>query len=235
MRQGPRSGPLRDTTTFTGTLAVPVIPATPALKDRGFILQECCSMQNVDLILKFEEAFAREVALGVVVTRPLKSWLYFIPGMFIVDFLRRQQCIRRFSAAYMFPRRQALSGAMALLEGVEPEQVHQQLDAAVKHWLPARAGDPTHLHTYQMRVIQQLSAHYQKLLTAEGGNCIELLRNAYKDRTALEDELMRLNELEEERDRCMPDTAPDDDRQRHYRAIQNQVSMRRTRLIDAVF
>jgi hypothetical protein len=30
-------------------------------------------MQNFDLILKSEELFAREVALGVVVTRPLKS------------------------------------------------------------------------------------------------------------------------------------------------------------------
>jgi hypothetical protein len=192
-------------------------------------------MQNFDLILKSEEQFAREVALGVVVTRPLKGWLYLIPGMFIIDFLRRQRCIRRFSTAYMYPRRQALSGAMALLEGVEPEQVHHQLDSAVRQWLPAQAGDSTHLHAHQMHVLQRLIDHYQKLLTAEGGTYIELLRNAYKNRTALANELMRLNELEEKRDQCMPNTALDDDQQRHCSAIQSQVSMRRTRLIDAVF
>jgi hypothetical protein len=192
-------------------------------------------MQNFNLILKSEELFAREVALGVVVTRPLKNWLYLIPGMFIVDFLRRQRSIRRYSDYYMYPRRQALFGAKAIVEGAEPEHIRTCIASETQQRLAAEPADRADLYTYQMHVIDVLLAHYQKLLTATGANYIELLRDSYKDRPALETMIRRLNELERDRDRCMPETVMDDYQKSHYNAIQSQVSMRRARLIDAVF
>jgi hypothetical protein len=55
-------------------------------------------MEKYKMILMTEEKMAREVTLGVIVTRPLTVWHYIIPGMFIIDFLRRgrmkPQCCR---------------------------------------------------------------------------------------------------------------------------------------------
>jgi hypothetical protein len=193
------------------------------------------SMRNFDLILKSEELFAREVALGVVVTRPLKSWLYLIPGMFIVEFLRRLRSVRRYSDCYMAPRRQALSGAKAILEGAQPEQVRSHIAAEMQRRSASGSAEQTDLPTHQMRIIDILIAHYQKLLTASGTDYIQLLRSSYNDRVALEKVLKRLNGLERERDRCMPARVMDEYQKRHYHAIQSQVSLRRTRLVDAVF
>ncbi|HUT72765.1 MAG TPA: NF038143 family protein, partial [Desulfatiglandales bacterium] len=61
-----------------------------------------------DMILSAEGSFARTVALGVVVRRPLTAWHYLIPGMFLIDFLRRSAEIRKYSEHFLFPRRQAL-------------------------------------------------------------------------------------------------------------------------------
>ena len=44
-------------------------------------------MDKYDIILSAEEQFAREVTLGVIVTRPLTLWHSIIPGMFVIDFL----------------------------------------------------------------------------------------------------------------------------------------------------
>jgi hypothetical protein len=192
-------------------------------------------MQNFDLILKSEELFAREVALGVVVTRPLKSWLYLVPGMFIVEFLRRQRSIRRYCDYYMYPRRLALSGAKAILQGAELKQVRTKIAAEMQQRSASGSTEAADLHTHQMRVIGILIPHYQKLLTATGTDYIQLLRSAYNDRSTFEKVLKRLNELERERDRCMPKSVMDEYQKHHYNAIQNQVSSRRTRLIDAVF
>jgi hypothetical protein len=193
------------------------------------------SMHNFDLILKSEELFAKQVALGVVVTRPLKSRLYLIPGMFMVEFLRRQRSIRRYTDYYMYPRRQALTGAKAILEGAEPEQVLTRIAAAMQQRLASGSVRQTDLHTHQMHIIDILITHYQKLLTASGTDYIQLLRSAYRDRATLEKVLKRLDALERESDCYMPESVMDEYQKRHYIAIQSQVSLRRTRLIDAVF
>lgn len=192
-------------------------------------------MQQFELIMKSEELFAREVALGVVVTRPLKSWLYLIPGMFIVDFLRRQRSIRRYSIYYMFPRKQALYAAKAAFEGADMEKIGAQIGSELESWLASEGDVRKDLIDLQMRMIEVLTTHYQKLLTAEGTTYVHLLRGAYKDRATLEMVLNRLNEMERDRDRCMPGFVMDDYQKRHFNAIQNQVASRRARLVDAVF
>lgn len=192
-------------------------------------------MQNFDLILKSEELFAREVALGVVVTRPLKSWLYLIPGMFIVEFLRRQGSIRRYCDYYMYPRRLALFGAKAILEGAESAQARTHIAADMQQRSASGSAGQTNLLSHQMHIIDVLIPHYQKLLTATGTDYIQLLRSSYNDRSALKKVLKRLNALERERDRCMPKSVMDEYQKRHYNAIQNQLSLRRARLVDAVF
>lgn len=192
-------------------------------------------MQQLDLIIKSEEQFAREVALGVVVTRPLKSWLYFIPGMFIVDFLRRQGAVRRYLNEYMAPRRPAIYAAKAIMEGEDSEQVHAQIESQPDLGRTAGQGKTEHLKQSQFDLIEMLIKHYSKLLAAEGIDYIQLLRNAYKDKASLEAELSGLNELEIKRDQCMVHFDADDHQKRTYNAIHGQVAMRRKQLVEAVF
>jgi hypothetical protein len=135
----------------------------------------------------------------------------------------------------MYPRRLALSSAKDILEGAELEQVRTQIAAEMQQRSTSGSTEAADLHTHQMGIIEILIVHYQKLLSATATDYVQLLRSAYKDRTTLEKVLKRLNELERERDRRMPASVMDEYQKRHYNAIQNQISLRHTRLIDAVF
>jgi hypothetical protein len=193
-------------------------------------------MQQFELILKSETLFAREVALGVVVTQPLKSWCYLIPGMFIIDFLRRQKAIRQFSREYLFPRRHALYCAKALMDGMGREQIEAWNAAHVAQWpTKAHPGKAEASRSLQLQVIELLIPHYRKLLAAQGGTYLRLLASAYPERQELKRFLEGLNRLEQDRDRNMPEEEMGSRWSRHIDTIHNQVDMRRTRLIDEVY
>ena len=74
---------------------------------------------NYELIIAAERQFAREVTLGVIVQQPLSVWHYLLPGMFIIDFLRRTSAISRYTKHFMFPRQLAIDAAQHLLQGYE--------------------------------------------------------------------------------------------------------------------
>ena len=78
-------------------------------------------MDKCDIIMNAEEQFAREVTLGVIVTRPLTAWHTIIPGFFIVDFLRRGSAIRQYTKHFMFPRKLALDAAVAVTREEDKE------------------------------------------------------------------------------------------------------------------
>lgn len=67
-------------------------------------------------ILDEEESFARVVALGIHVKRPLSTWHFFLPGMFIFDFLRRSSEIKRYGDLFLFPRKLALEAAFNMIK-----------------------------------------------------------------------------------------------------------------------
>lgn len=192
-------------------------------------------MQQFELILKSEALFAREVALGVVVTQPLKSWCYLIPGMFIIDFLRRQKAIRQFSQEYLFPRRHALYCAKALMDGMDREQIEALNAAHVAQWPKAHRGEAEASRSLQLQVIELLIPHYRKLLAAQGGTYLHLLASAYPQREELKLFLESLNRLEQNRDRTLPEEEMGGRWSRSMDAIHSQVDMRRSRLIDEVY
>ena len=80
-------------------------------------------MEKYDLILNAEAQFAREVTLGAIVARPPSAWSYLIPGMFIIDFLRRGSAIRKYTRHFMFPRKLALDAARAVSHGEDEASV----------------------------------------------------------------------------------------------------------------
>ena len=192
-------------------------------------------MQQFELILKSEMLFAREVALGLVVTRPLKSWTYLIPGMFIIDFLRRQKAIRQFSQEYMYPRKHALYCAKALMEGLSKEQMDARTETCVAQWPNPNLKNAEASRDLQLSVIELLIPHYQKLLAAEGGSFTELLASAYPNRSGLQQLMNRLNRLEMDRDHALPEENMSGRWNHQFDAIHTQVEMRRSRLIDEVY
>ena len=188
-------------------------------------------MQQFELILKSETLFAREVALGVVVTRPLNSWCYLIPGMFIIDFLRRQKAIRQYSRDYLFPRRHALYCAKELMDGISREQIQARTAAHVAQWPKAHRGVADSARALQLQVIELLLIHYQRVLAAEGGTYPQLLRSAYPARDDLKRFIKYLNRLEQDRDRALPE----EEMGAQWDAIHHQVEMRRNKLIDEIY
>jgi hypothetical protein len=192
-------------------------------------------MRQSELILKSEALFAREVALGAAATRPLKSWCYLIPGMFIIEFLRRQKAIRQFSQAYLFHRRQALYCAKAAMDGIGREQLDDQCKSHVAQWPGDNHGTAAESRALQFQVIELLIPHYQKLLATRGSTYPQLLANAYPERKGLEQFFERLYRLERNRDFALPKMVKDRLRHHQLDAMHNQVDIRWKRLIDEVY
>jgi hypothetical protein len=68
-------------------------------------------MDKYQIITSAEEQFAREVTLGVMIQRPLPALLYIIPGIFLIEYLRRGTAVRKYTKHFMFPRKLALLSA----------------------------------------------------------------------------------------------------------------------------
>jgi hypothetical protein len=94
-------------------------------------------MEKYKMILMAEEKFAREVTLGVIVTRPLTVWRNLIPGMFIVDFLRREGALRKYTEYFLFPRKLAIDAAQALARGEEAAALFSHIEYDTTGWLNA--------------------------------------------------------------------------------------------------
>jgi hypothetical protein len=157
--------------------------------------------QNV--ILEAEESFARAVALGVHVKRPLSAWHFILPGMFIFDFLRRSSETRRYSDLFLFPRKLALNGAFEILNGEDRKKTLSQIEEKMKEWLASLNLYSEKLHRKHMEEIFLLMDHYSKLLHSEGDNYPALVKYAYQSREAYQDYLQRVTIAEQEVDRAI--------------------------------
>ena len=158
-------------------------------------------MQNsYRIILETEESFARTVALGVVVKKPLTAWHFIIPGMFIFDFLRRNSETRRYSELFLFPRRSALHGTFDVLKGDDRKQVLSRVEEDIRQWLISLKLYSERLLRGHMEQIHLLTDHYTKLFQAEGNTYPELVRNAYKTQDQFVGHLQRLVAAEQEVD-----------------------------------
>jgi hypothetical protein len=152
------------------------------------------------IILEAEESFARTVALGVVVKKPLTAWHFIIPGMFIFDFLRRNSETRRYSELFLFPRKTALHGTLNVLKGDDRKQVLSRMEEDIRQWLIPLKLYSERLLRGHMEQINLLIDHYIKLFQVEGNSYPELVRNAYKTQDQFMGYLERLVTAEQEVD-----------------------------------
>jgi hypothetical protein len=192
--------------------------------------------KNKALILDSEESFARAVALGVIVKRPLSPWHFLLPGMFLFDFLRRSSETRRYSDLFLFPRKLALNGALGILKGEDRKKILSQIEDNVKRWLVSLNLYSERLQRKHMDVIDLLMDHYSRLLHAEGNEYPDLIRYAYPARESYETYLHRLSAAEQEVDHAIIEIRGETmEIMERLRMEQVQVAELRTKEVNRVF
>jgi hypothetical protein len=188
------------------------------------------------IILEAEESFARGVALGVVVKKPLTAWHFLIPGMFIFDYLRRSSETQRYGELFLFPRKSALHGALDLLEEGDRKQVLSRVEEKIGQWLRLLKLFSERLLRGHMEQINLLMDHYVRLFQAEGRTYPELVRNAYKTRESFMDYFRRLATTEQEVDAAIGEIhRGTPEIWQRLRAEQAQVEELRIKEIERIF
>ena len=193
-------------------------------------------MEKHKMILMAEEKMAREVTLGVIVTRPLTVWHYIIPGMFIIDFLRRGSALRKYTEHFLFPRKLAVDTAQALEQGEPKADVFEHIENDTRTWLNSLDLFTPGLLQAQVSVIKLLSDHYGKLLKEDGYSVYALIKAAYQNPENLEEFFNELTAAEAEVDRELLAKIGESDKLREkILAEQNQLKERRDKIIEEIF
>jgi hypothetical protein len=193
-------------------------------------------MEKYKMILMAEEKMAREVTLGVIVTRPLTVWRHIIPGMFIIDFLHRGSALRQYTKHFMFPRKLAIDAAQALLQGEEKAAVFSHIENDSGAWLNSLDLHTPGLLQAQLAVIKLLVDHYARLLKEDGYSVYALIKKAYENRENFQGFINELTAAEAEVDRerivRMGETQKLKEK---ISAEQQQLKERREKILQEVF
>ena len=193
-------------------------------------------MDNYTIILSAETQFAREVTLGVIYQQPLSAWYYIIPGMFIIDFLRRGTAISRYTKHFMFPRKLAMEAARSLINGEEKSLIDARIASEIENWLNALHLYSRELARAQKAAVDLLADYYTKLLNAEGTSYYELIENAYPHRAQFEAHLRALTAAEEDIDRAIIDNMGQNEKLKEKLLLEaQQVEKRRNKILEDIF
>jgi hypothetical protein len=193
-------------------------------------------MDKYEIIENAEQQFAREVSLGVIYQNPQTVWHYVIPGMFLIDFLRRSSTIRKYTETFMFPRKLALQAARSLSAGQSPADIDSHLENELRNWLAALHLDSHDLVKAQTGVVNLLIDHYARLLQAEGDSYYDLIQNVYPSRESFEGYMHQISAAENEVDRVI--LAITGDHQKVEQKLQleaRQVEKRRQKILEDIF
>ena len=193
-------------------------------------------MEKYDIIVDAEQQFAREVTLGVIVTRPLTAWHYIIPGFFIVDFLRRGSAIRQYTRHFMFPRKLAMDAAVAEMQGENKESIISDLEDNTRIWLESLKLYSPDLVKAHVELIEILTAHYLKLLNAEGDTFNLLIEHGYQNGDNFKQFIQTVTSAENEVDRQVIEQLGGNEKVKEkIEAEQQQIAKRRHKILEEVF
>ena len=193
-------------------------------------------MDKCDIIENAEQQFAREVSLGVIYLRPRSVWHYMIPGMFLLDFLRRGSTTRKYTETFMFPRKLALQTARNLPVGHAKASVATSLETEIRNWLTTLKLDSQDLVKAQKETVDLLIDHYVRLLQAEGESYYDLIQNAYSTRETFEAHLHQLTAAENEVDQAILARVGDNPAVKEKLQLEaRQVQKRRQKILEDIF
>ncbi len=126
-----------------------------------------------------------------------------IPGMFIIDFLRRTTAVRQYTRYFIFPRRLAIDAARSRVQGEVGTEERVVIESDIKNWLESlNLYSPELLHA-QVEAVDILTDHYQQLLNADGNDLSALIQNAYPNRESFASFVDRITAAEDNIDRII--------------------------------
>ena len=193
-------------------------------------------MDKCTIIVNAEEQFAREVTLGVIVTRPLTIWHSIIPGMFVIDFLRRGSAIRQYTKHFMFPRKLGLDAAVAEMQGENKESISSDLEDNIRIWLELLNLYSSDLLEAHVALVGILAAHYLKLLNSDGDTFDLLIEHAYQNHDNFKRFIETVTSAENEVDRQVIGQLGGEEKVKEkILAEQQQIAKRRQKILEAVF
>jgi len=193
-------------------------------------------MDKFNIILEAEQQFAREVTLGVIVTRPLTMWHTIIPGFFIIDFLRRGSAIRQYSKHFMFPRKIAMDAAVTEMQPEEKDSLESYAADNIRIWLEALKLYSPSLVEAHIELIRILTVHYQKLLMADGDTMNVLIEDAYQNSDKFKEFIEAITAAENEVDRqVIEQLGGNENVKEKIFAEQQQIAKRRQKIMEKVF
>ena len=193
-------------------------------------------MEKYTIIENAEQQFAREVTLGVIVTRRLTAWHTIFPGFFIIDFLRRGSAIRQYTQHFMFPRKLAMDAAVAEMQGEKTDSMDSDLEDHIRIRLESLKLYSPDLVVAHVELIKILAAHYLKLLNAEGDTFYLLLEHAYQQRDNYKQFIETITSAEIKVDRQVIEKLGGHEKVKEkILAEQQQIARRRRKIMEEVF
>ncbi len=145
-----------------------------------------------------EIQFAREVALATIIENGRPLWQTMIPGMFIVDFLKRLKYIRQVSVRYHTVRILALDqighpigSGTAFSSQTLKNRIQKKLAAQ-----NAKVSDAQALTKILDQMIRALGGHYQRMLDTQGRTWGEMITTAYTGLNDYRGQLLEIEKLE---------------------------------------
>lgn len=159
------------------------------------------------LILKREQGFAKTVALQVIEKPALSVWMILIPIVFLhyfYNYRRFHAGVEGFATEFIYTRKVALEAAFAVLErGLGKHEAISEADYQKNTGVSVKA---LKVHQSQLREIDLLFDHYEKLLRADGRDYESLVRQAYLNGTGYSAVLAEVSERESETIRMMKES-----------------------------
>ena len=193
-------------------------------------------MDQYNMITSAEEQFAREVTLGVMIHRPLPALLYIIPGIFIIEYLRRGTAIRRYTQTFMFPRKLALKAARDLINGYESSSVDTRIENEMNAWLESHRLLYPDISRAQKTSVEVLIDHYTRLLQTHGESYFDLIEGAYKSRYDFKEYLNQIAAAEKEVDRAILAVQADSEKlKKRLDLEEQQVAERRRKILESIY
>lgn len=157
-----------------------------------------------EVILGYEQQFAKNLALRLRAERRQPIWQFFIPFKFAFEFLSAKRDMQAFTESFTYIRKLALNTARWTAGPEESQERIDDLENTIRKWLTSREAYSEEMLEAQMELVVLLLEHYSHLLQADGDDYPILVKNAYQSRPAAYESLLRkLSDAENRADRAL--------------------------------
>ena len=152
-------------------------------------------------LLYYEQKWASDIAMGVILSSPKPLWQVAIPFMFLFDFIKRGNARRRVAQYYVPPRETALSAAAGLERGKDARE--EEVADACRSWLAGYRSRSIEAEKAAIDLVYVLIRHYHVLLKTGCTDMIEGIHTGYPRWKAYQQHLSALSAAENRLDEAV--------------------------------